>query len=136
MWHGPTEAVTGPNTLWDLVFHPDRYAERREKSSRRRGMPVLLKWMGMGDSSSVPAASPPQVKMAQDEAMVERGYWVQKRLMNPLRSRLNMGAGKQLNRMQLRCGTCTEVSIHPGALEWCSLTIVMFLCYLPHCTEE
>jgi hypothetical protein len=23
--------------LWDFVFHPDVYAERREKSSRRRG---------------------------------------------------------------------------------------------------
>ena len=134
MWHGPTEAVTGPNTLWDLVFHPDRYAERREKSSRRRGMPVLLKWPGMGDNSSVPAASPPQAKMVQDEAMVERWYWVQKRLMNPLRSRLNMGAGKQLNRIQFRCDT--EVSIHTDALECRSLAIAPLLCYLPHCTEE
>jgi hypothetical protein len=33
-------------------------------------------------------------KFVQSEATVERGYWQQKRLMNPLRSRLGRGARK------------------------------------------
>ena len=37
-------AVPGQILCWDLVFHPEVYAERREASSRRRGESLLLQW--------------------------------------------------------------------------------------------
>ena len=36
--------VPGQTLCWDLVFHPDMYAERREAWSRRRGKSLLLQW--------------------------------------------------------------------------------------------
>ena len=71
------------------------YAERREKSSRRRDespfatVEILLecKDRAVGGVSYV-IFLVFLAKLVQAEAAVECGYWQQKRLMNPLRSRL------------------------------------------------